>query len=78
MTGMEYLETRSAFRLLLFFWILAHGYILCANLLQTYDTFNPGYWVDYFRQQCLRPLLGIVLFVICLLAEDWLLFWLNA
>lgn len=75
---MENFTIQSAFRLFVLAGLLVNGITLLCNLLQTYDTFNPSYCKHYLLQQCLRPFVGIVVFVVVLLLEVFLLGWLAA
>jgi len=75
---MNTLDTQSVFRLILLVWFLVNLLILAGNVLQTYDTFNPSYWRHYFQQHCLRPVLGLVVFIVLILSEDWLIHWIGA
>ena len=73
---MESLDSSFVFRLSMFIGIVIYGVGLLANILETFDTFNPSYLRHYVRQQCLRPLLGMVVFTLLLLAEPKIASWL--
>jgi len=67
---MESLDTLFVFRLVMFLGVLLHATTLLANILETFDTFNPSYWRHYCRQHCIRPLIGLVIFAVLLLVAD--------
>jgi hypothetical protein len=73
---MESLDSSFVFRLLMFIGIVIYGVGLLANIVETLDSFNPSYWRHYVRQQCLRPLLGMVVFTLLFCAESKIASWL--
>jgi hypothetical protein len=73
---MESLDSSFVFRLSMFIGTVIYGVGLLANIVETLDTFNPSYLRYYLRQQCLRPLLGMVVFTLLLLAEPKIASWL--
>jgi hypothetical protein len=50
---------------------------LLGNVIQTWDTFNPAYWGYYVQQQLARPLVGMVVASVLLLASRPLARWLS-
>lgn len=50
---------------------------LLANVLQTWDTFAPSYWGYYLQQQLARPLIGLAVSTVLLLAARPLARWLS-
>ena len=74
---MESLDTLFVFRLTMFVGMVVYGLGLLANILETFDTFNPSYLRHYLRQHCVRPLLGMVAFALLLLADTKILSWLS-
>lgn len=63
-------------RLFIFGFAIVHLKTLLGNILQTYDTFNPRYIGYYLKQQCLQPLLGILIAILIWVLEDPILHWL--
>jgi hypothetical protein len=50
---------------------------LLGNVIQTWDTFNPAYWGYYVQQQLSRPLAGIAVAILLILAARPLARWLS-
>jgi hypothetical protein len=50
---------------------------LLANVLQSWDAFNPSYWTYYLQQQLARPLIGLVVSTALLLAARPVSRWLS-
>ncbi|AHF93607.1 hypothetical protein OPIT5_28855 [Opitutaceae bacterium TAV5] len=66
-----------ALRLLAFTGLLVSLWALLANLAQSYDTFNPAYASYYWKQQLLRPVLGLALSLLVLFLARPLSRWLS-
>lgn len=54
-----------------------HAAELLGNVAQTWDTFNPSYWGYYVQQQLARPLAGVAVASLLLLAARPLARWLS-
>lgn len=67
----------TALRLLALAGISISLWALLANLAQSYDTFNPGYAAYYWKQQLLRPTLGLVFSLTMLLCARPLARWIS-
>lgn len=50
---------------------------LLGNVIQTWDTFAPSYWAYYVQQQLARPLIGLAVSCVFLLAARPLARWLS-
>lgn len=57
---------------------VVHLGTLLANIVQTYDTFNPSYLGHYFRQHLARPLVGLAVAGGLFALESPLSAWLSA
>lgn len=66
-----------ALRLLAFTGTIVSLWALLANLAQSYDTFNPSYAAYYWKQQLLRPSLGLLLSLIVLFCARPLSRWIS-
>ncbi|WP_043588901.1 hypothetical protein [Geminisphaera colitermitum] len=66
-----------ALRLLALTGLLLSLWALLANLAQSYDTFNPSYAAYYWKQQLLRPTLGLALSLLVLLLARPLSRWIS-
>jgi hypothetical protein len=64
-------------RLLAFAGLGFHTVTLLANVLQSWDTFNPSYWTYYLQQQLARPLIGLGISAVILLTARPLSRWLS-
>lgn len=73
---MEASDLVFVFRLFVLIAMLVYLQRLLANIFETFDTFHPHYWRHYVRQQCVRPLCGVVIFCTLLLFESSLIGWL--
>ena len=66
----------AAIRLFVLVVFVASLGVLCANVAQTWDTFNPAYAGHYARQQLARPLVGLGLSLLVLALARPLARWL--
>jgi len=66
----------AALRLLALAALLVCFGVLTANIVQTWDTFNPSYWGHYLQQQLARPLIGLTFSALALFLARPLARWL--